>query len=130
MSGSLDVRRLLVICAVLAGLSSAMPCQAQEVCDDECVETCDNCPRPSLCFSIARHLKLQSVYFCRKVTRPYRRIADVPPEMCPYVGPSLPPNAYTQPAAYGVGTHTPGWSMNSMNSSGYPAPGEMFRYTP
>jgi hypothetical protein len=130
MSGSLNGRRLLVVCLLLGGVATALPCQAQEVCDEECVETCDTCPRPSLCFSIARHLKLQSVYFCRKVTRPYRRIADVPPELGPHVGPSLPPNAYTHPAAYGVGTHTPGWSVNSMNSGMYPPPGEGFRYTP
>jgi hypothetical protein len=130
MSGSLNCRRLVVVCLLWGGVAAATPCQAQEYCEEECVETCDTCPRPSLCFAIARHLKLQSVYFCRKVTRPYRRIADVPPELGPHVGPSLPPNAYTHPAAYGVGTHTPGWTGNSMNSGGYPAHGDMFRYTP
>jgi len=127
MFTSWNWRRFLVIVAVAGCLSAGSTASAQEYCDDECVEECDTCPRPSLCFSIARHLKLQSVYFCRKVTRPYRRIADVPPELCPSVSPSLPPNAYTNPAAYGVGAHVPGWN-GDFNPAAYPPPGGYARY--
>ena len=125
----LDALRFLLVVTLLGGLSTATPCRAQESCDDECYDSCDSCPRPSLCFSIARHLKLQSVYFCRKVTRPYRRIADVPPELCPQVSPSLPPNAYTNPAAYGVGAHNPAWSSGTATPWAYPPSGGQIRYT-
>jgi len=125
----LDALRFLMVVTLLGGLSTATPCRAQESCDDECYDSCDSCPRPSLCFSIARHLKLQSVYFCRKVTRPYRRIADVPPELCPQVSPSLPPNAYTNPAAYGVGAHNPAWSSGTATPWAYPPSGGQIRYT-
>ena len=119
--------------------------QAQdEYCDTNCEEDCGG-QRCSLGYSIARHLKLQSVYAFRKICRPYRRMAGTPEQLAPWVEPALPyntdPFGASAPAGGGFGggigagapgaapdipTSYGGWAGNS----GYDSFGSSYRYTP
>ncbi|RPI81829.1 MAG: hypothetical protein EHM42_10140 [Planctomycetaceae bacterium] len=64
---------------------------------EEC-EDCDTtCSRPPFGYGFCRMVKLHSVYAWRKCTRPYRPMAEIPPQLAPHVAPSLPPNPYTHP---------------------------------
>ncbi|MCY2966313.1 MAG: hypothetical protein NT069_22215 [Planctomycetota bacterium] len=121
------LRRGLAGAAFAAFLALGVPAFAgQRYTEVDCDDDCQACAtKPPLGYAICRHLKLQSVYTWRKVTRPYRRIATIPPELEQYAGPGAAPNAYTNPFG-GSPLGGPGESFGS--PYGYPPTGGTIRY--
>lgn len=64
---------------------------------EECQDSGSCCSRPPFGYGFCRMVKLHSVYTWRKLTRPYRPMAEIPEQLAPHVSPSLPPNPYTHP---------------------------------
>lgn len=133
--------------ALLATSISLQPAAVQaqdEQCDTCCEEDCGRA-RCNLGYSIARHLKLQSVYAFRKICRPYRRMAGTPEQLAPWVEPVVPYNTdpFSGGAGYGGGygggpgggipTYAPsapigqgGWAA----TPGYDSFGGSYQYSP
>jgi len=96
---------LLALLATSFGVQTGVARAQDENCETCCEEDCGRA-RCNLGYSIARHLKLQSVYAFRKICRPYRRMAGTPEQLAPWVEPVVPFN--TDPFAGGVSAGSPG----------------------
>lgn len=131
----------LTLFSICVGLTPAAVMAQDDSCETCCEDDC-GAPRCSLGYSIARHLKLQSVYAFRKICRPYRRMAGTPEQLSPWVEPVLPyqTDPFTGPTASAAGfgggapTYAPGISGTGAGGwatqPGYDSFGSSYRYTP